>query len=183
MDWQEFVEGCYNTLKFVALHVATEESFNKEQDLTRYIVLALRRTYAEYFGLSPKDKLLHNRIIFRQGDSDADKIAWKKAKDSKWIMYHGVRFVPDILIFHDDNVLPFEIKLIKRPGSAQAIATSIGQAIIYSSTYPDVIIFIGIKRSIKWGRYELKPTKSKTDRLIHQRLLNNNVRLIMREVD
>jgi hypothetical protein len=73
--------------------------------------------------------------------------------------------------------------LIKKPGTAQAIATSIGQAIIYSSSYPNALVFIGIKRSIKWCRYKLRSAITKEDELLYQRLSENNVHLVMREVN
>jgi hypothetical protein len=183
MNWHEFVDKCYNALKSESHHISFESSFNKEQDLTSHIVLGLRHLFADCFCLSPADKGLYYHVIYRQGDSDHDRIAWNKSKASKWILYHGVRFVPDILIFHNDNVLPIEVKLIKRAGSAQSIATSIGQALIYSSIYSESFAFIGIKRSIKWGQYKLRFAISKEDELFYQRLSKNNVRLILREVN
>ena len=104
-------------------------------------------------------------------------------REKEWIIYHGVRFVPDILVFHDDNVLPIEIKLIKQTGPSQSIATSIGQAIIYSSIYSEAIVFIGIKRSIKWNRYKLTTDIKNEDRALYQQLMQNNVHLIMCEVN
>jgi hypothetical protein len=183
MDWQEFVNKCHNTLKSESRYFDFEASFDKEHDLTEYLVLGLRRLFADCFGLSPADKELHYRVVYRNGDNPLDKTAWNESKVSKWILYHGVRFVPDILVFSDENVLPIEVKLIKKPGTAQAIATSIGQAIIYSSTFPQALVFIGIKRSIKWGRYKLRSAISKKDELLYQRLSENNVRLLMREVN
>jgi hypothetical protein len=183
MIWQEFLDKCYKTLKSESRYFEFEVSFDKEHDLTEYLVLGLRRLFADSFGLSPVDKELHYRVVYRNGDSHLDKLAWNESKISKWILYHGVRFVPDILVFKNENVLPVEVKLIKKPGTAQAIATSIGQAIIYSSTYPQAFVFIGIKRSIKWRRYKLRSAITKQDELLYKRLSENNVRLVMREVN
>jgi hypothetical protein len=152
MDWQEFVNKCHNTLKSESRYFDFEASFDKEHDLTEYLVLGLRRLFADCFGLSPADKELHYRVVYRNGDNPLDKTAWNESKVSKWILYHGVRFV-------------------------------IGQAIIYSSTFPQALVFIGIKRSIKWGRYKLRSAISKKDELLYQRLSENNVRLLMREVN
>jgi hypothetical protein len=53
MDWQEFVNKCHNTLKSESSYFDFEASFDKEHDLTEYLVLGLRRLFADCFGLSP----------------------------------------------------------------------------------------------------------------------------------
>lgn len=181
MLWQDFIDKFSHSLQ--TEQIFTGETFELEHELTRHLVLYLRKLYSEYFNISPDDEILYYSVIYRKGDTEHDKRAWKKAKASKWIMCHGVRFVPDILIFYDDNVLPIEVKLIKESGSAQAVATAIGQAVIYNSVYPEALVFIGIKKSIEWGRYKLRSNIDKEDELFHEKLSEKNVRLIMREVD
>jgi len=186
MKWDDFVNKACFELSDGNEYFNFDGQFEKEQDLTQTIVFGLRKLFAISYGIKNDSKDLYHHIVYRQGDSDEDNIAWKKIKNDKWIFFHGARFVPDILMFREtDNskyILPVEVKLITKPGSAQGIATSIGQTYIYNSRYPESISFVGIKRSIKWGKYKLVSTIKPSDKILHDTLLNNKIRLIMRDV-
>jgi hypothetical protein len=162
------------------------QSFEKEQELTREIVRGLRKFFAESYDLSIKPEELPYRVLCRQGDTQEEKLAWKQSKRKKWISFHGVRFVPDILIRPDDpnNILPIEVKLIKHAGSGQGVATAIGQALIYAAKYPETqtLVFIGIKRSIEWGAYQLTSKRKPNDKKFYKALENIGIRMILREV-
>ena len=187
MKWIGFVNRVYAELKNESRFFDFNQAFEKEQQLTRVMALGLRKLFAESYNLPVNSEALPYHVLYRQGDTQTDKLAWTQSKLDKWISFHGVRFVPDILIRRrlddPDDIYPIEIKLIKKPGAGQSVATSIGQALIYSSRYPEALVFIGIKRSIKCGRYKLRSVISGEDELLYQRLSENNVRLIMKEVN
>jgi hypothetical protein len=94
--------------------------------------------------------------------------------------------VPDILIRRTlespTNILPIEIKYIKKTASTQAIATAIGQSLIYSVLYPQSIVFVGVKPSIEWGSYKLNLSIRAREETLHKKLKQNGIRLILREV-
>ncbi|MBW3587891.1 MAG: hypothetical protein KY429_00535 [Actinobacteria bacterium] len=85
----------------------------------------------------------------------------------------GTSFWPDLVI--TDNGSPLcavEIKLIQ-PGSARGIASSIGQAVIYSCAYPYVYILLA-----HFGVYDER--SSDHDQALLERLTPMNVDVIIR---
>jgi hypothetical protein len=187
MEWNDFINKISFELSKGNDYFNFSEPSDDEHDLVKKMVLGLRRLIAESYGISHDSKKLHYHVVYRQGDNEEDKLAWNKIKDNKWIFFHDVRFVPDIMIFSHlekpQSILPIEVKLIKNAGTAQAIATSIGQSLIYSSVYPESISFVGIKHSISWGRkYKLIPESVANDKMLHEKLLKNGIHLILRNV-
>jgi hypothetical protein len=184
MKWGSFVNRVYSELEAGSSLFNFAQPFENEQKLTRELVYGLRKLFAESFSV--KSKLLPYHVIGRQGGTQEEKLAWKQSKPEKWILFHGVRFVPDILVrLNDPNtILPIEVKLIKRAGSAQGIATAIGQSLIYAAKYPQTepIIFIGINRSIEWGKYQLTSLRQPDDEKFYKALKNISVRMILRVV-
>ena len=83
MDGHEFVYKSYNALKSESHYIDFKASFQKEQELTKHIVLGLRRLFADCFDLGYYDKELNYHIIYRQGDNDYNKIAWRQSKATK----------------------------------------------------------------------------------------------------
>jgi hypothetical protein len=187
MKWDNFANHVSTELETGSSLFNFAKPFKNEQELTREIVRGLRDSFAQSFSV--KDKLLlPYHVICRQGDTQEEKLVWKESKPEKWIPFHGVRFVPDILIRprQDDqnNIIPIEVKLIKHAGSGQGIATAIGQALIYAAKHSktQAIVFIGIERSIEWGAYELTQTPQSDDEKVYNALENIGIRMILRKV-
>ena len=159
--WSDFVLQVQDELSTGRRgYLNLDEAFAKERDLTKAIVSGLRRLFKESYpgSDSPKTKI-HHHVTARQGDDPEDHRAWKAAMCDKWILVHGVRFVPDILIRPTLNpvteVLPIEIKLVQKPSASQAVATAIGQCFAYSTRYPRSIVFVGVQRGQKKGKFGL----------------------------
>lgn len=186
MEWSDFANHVYHELGKGNALFNFHQPFQKEQELTRQLGIGLRKLFAESYGLPVTYDALSYHVIFRDGDTQKDKDAWKKSKSDKWIPFHGVRFVPDFLIrrnINDPNdILPIEVKLIKNAGSGQGIATAIGQSLIYCSRYPQSIIFIGITKPSRKRKYSLSLQRDHSENIIYERLHENGVRMILREV-
>jgi len=186
MDWDRFKENVYIELSKGKPFFDFRGPFRDEHQLTAEIVLGLRKLFSSSYRKKRNSIDLHYHVVYRKGDSIHDKRAWKQAKSEKWIFFHGVRFVPDILVFENLNasrkVLPIEVKLIKRPGASQSIATAIGQSLIYNLTYPESLSFVGVKNSIKWGKYQLLTSANAEDNRLHTRLSRNKIRLVLKNV-
>ncbi len=184
MEWVDFVNQVYFELKQGKTLFSFGRPLEKEQDLTKEIVKGLRKFVID--NQSVQFKELPYYVLSRQGETPEERLAWNQCQSEKWILFHGVRFVPDILIRRtlDDteNILPIEVKLIKDAGSGQGIATAIGQSLIYGVRYPQTIMFVGIKRSIKWGKYQLSPLSRPVDIEVYRRLGSIGIRLVLREV-
>ena len=160
--------------------------FKDEQALTRTIAIGLCKLYALSFSLPVDSDDLYHKVTYRKGDSQNDKRAYKSAKGDRWVFFHDVFFAPDILIRRDpggtSDTLPIEVKLINRKSPSQSIATSIGQALIYSTKHPQTIVFIGVLRSEQLGRYRFRISPNSRERAFYDFLNARGVRIIIREV-
>ena len=187
IPWATFVEHVESELATgERRYIQLDESFESEQALTTSIALGLRQLYlSTYQVASPAGIYAH--VVYRKGSDPEDRAAWTSARDHKWTVLHGARFVPDILVRDlgsKDNVLPIEVKLIKSLACSQDIATAIGQGLAYAVRYGRAIILVGVTRGLTKGRYgldNLSPIGT-LDEALHRRLENNGIRLIFREV-
>jgi len=186
MRWIDFVNRVYSELKDGNRLFDFGETFEREQQLTHTIALGLRKFFAESYGLPADPERLSYHVLYRQGDTDSDKEAWKQSQMDKWIFFQGVRFVPDILIrrkFDEPNyILPIEVKLIKDTGTGQGIATAIGQSLIYGSRYPQSLIFIGINRTSERSKYQLTKHRQPSEEILYKKLRGLGIRMILREL-
>ncbi len=128
-------------------------------------------------------------MIARQGDEPEDHAAWKAAVLDKWILLHGVRFVPDVLIRPTLNpvteVLPIEVKFVQKTSSAsQCIAMAIGQGLAYTVRYPHSIVFVGVQRGLTKGKFGLANLSAGAgdEAKLRRSLEEKGVHLILREV-
>ena len=160
-QWPDFVRQVESELETGKRgHLSLDEPFDRESDLTRAIVHGLRRLFAEFYGNGSTNAAIHHHVIARQGQESEDHLAWKAAVRDKWILLHGVRFVPDVLIRPTlspvTEVLPIEVKFIQKASSAsQCVATAIGQGLAYTVRYPRSIVFVGVQRGLTKGRFAL----------------------------
>lgn len=186
MKWADFVSKVQNELKTGNRFFNFNIPFEEEHMLTREIALGLRKLFADSYNVKANSTKLYHHVVYRQGDVDQDRQAWKSVRSDKWILVHGVRYVPDILVRRtldtSTNILPIEIKYVKKTASTQAIATAIGQSLVYSVIYPKSIVFVGVKQSIKWGRYKLNLSAQANEETLHRKLEQNGISLILREV-
>jgi hypothetical protein len=186
MTWTDFVKKVQNELrtgeKFFDLNVP----FEQEHLLTRTIVVGLRTLFADSYDVRGNPAKLHYHVVYRNGDVEEDRQAWNSVRSEKWIQMHGVRYVPDILVRRrldtSTDILPIEVKYIKKTASTQALATALGQSLVYSVRYPQSIAFVGVKRSIEWGRYRLNLSTQANEAALHKKLEQNGICLILREV-
>ena len=186
MRWIDFVNRVYSELEDGSRLFDFVQTFEREQQLTRMIALGLRTFFAESYDLPANSEALVYHVLYRQGDTDADKVAWNQSQVDKWISFQGVRFVPDILIrrkMNDPNlILPIEVKLIKDTGAGQGIATAIGQSFIYGLRYPQSIIFVGMNRSSERGRYHLNMLRQPPEEALYRKLQSIGIRMILRKL-
>ncbi len=186
MKWVDFVSKVQNELSTGKRFFEFDVPFEEEHLLTRAIALGLRRLFADSYSILANSAELHHHVVYRKGDAEEDKKAWNSVRPQKWIQVHGVRFVPDILIRRtvdiSTDILPIEVKFVKKTASTQAIATAIGQSLIYSVRYPQSIVFVGLKRSIKWGRHKLNLSSQTNEEMLHRKLDQNGISFILREV-
>ena len=95
-------------------------------------------------------------------------------------------FAPDILIRREPggtgDILPIEVKLITEKSPSQSIATAIGQSLIYATAHSPSIVFVGVLRSAKWGRYIFRPSPNSKEQAFYKFLKASGVRAIVHEV-
>jgi hypothetical protein len=186
MKWVDFVNCVYSELKDGSRLFDFVQSFGREQQLTRQVALGLRKFFAESYDLPVNSESLSYHVLYRQGDTHTDKLAWTQSQKDKWISFHGVRFVPDILIRRrlDDpyDILPIEVKLIKDTGSGQGIATAIGQSLIYGARYLQSIVFVGIIQSSGRGKYHIDIRRQRSEEILYKKLQDIGIRMILREL-
>lgn len=186
MKWIDFVNRVYSELQNGSRLFDFTQTFEREQQLTREMALGLRKFFVESYDLQITSEALPYHVLYRQGDTPIDKLAWSQSQTDKWISFHGVRFVPDILIrrsLDDPNdILPIEVKLIKNNGSGQGIATAIGQSLIYSIKYPQSIVFIGIIPSTERSKYQLNIQRQNSEEIFYKKLQGIGTRMILREL-
>ena len=187
MEWSIFIEKIYDELQSGEVFNDFRHPIKSEQDLTEITALRLRNIFAESYGLSLNSDILIKHVTFRKGPTEKDKKAYRNAKKDRWVFFHDVFYAPDILVQDPNsksNILPIEVKLIKgeKQSPSQSIATAIGQALIYTTKYPHSIVFLGVLRSAKWGRYKFRTSPNKTETSFYSKLRNLNVKVLVREV-
>ena len=167
---------------------ALDRAFDNESALTMTIAKGLRGLFKKSYPVSSSSSI-HQHVVYRDGDEKEDKLAWNASIPDKWIGVHGLRFVPDVLIRRTLNqpkdVLPIEIKLVKKLACSQAIATAIGQCVAYVGKYPRSILFVGVQRGlVKKGKFGLTDLlgKSGDEANLRCRLEKIGICLIFREV-
>ena len=190
IQWTDFVQQVEDELSTGNRgHLILDEFFAKERDLTKAIVHGLRRLFKEAYPDSHSLKTsIYHHVVARQGDDPEDRRAWTDALPDKWIRVYGVTFVPDILIRPTLNpvteVLPIEIKFVRKPAASQAVATAIGQAFAYRTRYPRSIVFVGVQRGLMKGTSGITnlSAQSGDEATLRRTLEENGIRLIFREV-
>ena len=65
---------------------------------------------------------------------------------------------------------------------SQSIATAIGQAIMYAGKYGQSIVFLGVRRSVKWGKYQFRIEPHEQEAKVYDGLGAMGVRVVIREV-
>jgi hypothetical protein len=103
MEWLTFINRVRDELVSGKLFNDFRVPIAKEQDLTEVAGIGLRKLYADTFNLSPNSDELLDHVSFRQGPTDKDKLAYKKAKKDRWVFFHDVFYAPDIIIKDLDN--------------------------------------------------------------------------------
>jgi hypothetical protein len=185
LEWSTFVTQVRDELATGTRYLNFDKPSESEQELTRTIGKALRSLFLASYIPSAS---VHHHVVFRQGVDIEDQEAWTAAKPDKWIMLHGLRFVPDVLIrrtlLPTMDVLPVEIKLVTNLACSQAIATAIGQCFAYSIKHPHSILFVGIQRGLLRGRYGLVNVLGQAgdEAVLLRRLADNGINLVFREV-
>jgi len=187
MKWPRFIDTLYTDLENGRAFNDFRQSINSEQDLTEIIALKIRKLYAQHYGVPDNSKILFEHVTFRNRPTEHDRKAYRKAKENRWVFFHDVFYAPDILIQgldSDSNILPVEVKLIKggKQSPSQSIATAIGQGLIYTTKYPQSIVFSGVLRSSQWGRYKFRTEANEIENNFYNQLKNMNVKVILREV-
>ena len=97
MQWDNFVNKVQNELSAGNNFFDFDVPFEEEHQLTRATALGLRKLFAYSYNIANSTEL-HYHVVYRKGDTDQDRQAWNSVRSNKWILIHGVRFVPDILI-------------------------------------------------------------------------------------
>jgi len=157
MDWEEFFEKVYNELANGQEISNFLKSFPTEKDLTHEIGIGIRKLFSKNFSVPINSATISEHVTFREGSTVADKRAWTYAKKDKWIYFHKLFFVPDILVRkvtgRPDNIFSIEVKLLRENMNPQkTIAEALGQTLMYSCLHNPVIAFIGVTDSVKWGK-------------------------------
>jgi hypothetical protein len=186
MKWVDFVGSVYNELIRGNLFSDFRRHIEDEQTLTRTIAIGLRNLYASSFNLPVDSDDLYQRVTYRKGDTEKDKKAYSRAKDDRWIFFHDVFFAPDILIRRESGgityILPIEVKLITVKSLSQSVASAIGQSLIYAIKHHPSIVFLGVLRSAKWGKYRFRISLNSKEKAFYDFLNMSGVRAIIREV-
>ena len=185
MKWSVFLHRIHNEFLNGEAFNDFRHSIVTEQDLTTFSALRIREIMAKSYGLKKNSKTLIENVTFRSGQTAEDKKAYSKAKQDRWVFIHDVFAAPDIMIqdpLSPKNFLPIEIKLLKGKGSCQAMATAIGQSLIYNTKYPYTLVFLGVLRSAKWGKYKFRCEANEDEIHFYNTLKTMNVDVITRMV-
>ena len=183
--WINFVNEVSKALRCQGTHFPLNGTYSNENELTCAIGEGLRRLFSEHLPID-SDKQVEHHVTFRDGATTTDRKAWKEARPEKWVYVHGVKFVPDVLVRRTLNpvtdVLPIEVKYVTSPNASQALATGIGQCFAYRTRYPQAILFIGVQRSVMQAGNGLHQPRDDSERYLQEKLTQNDISLIMREV-
>jgi len=186
MKWNQFIELICSELQHGDKLADFGVAFEDEHSLTRAISLGIRDLFTDTFRNQFDPSMISHHVVYRQGDTPQDKEAWNRSQSDKWIRFHGVRFVPDILIRRQlnnvEDILPVEVKFIKKSGAAQGVATAIGQAMIYGMRYPRTIVFIGIDGGVRSAKYNLEETAGVEEKQFNERLEQRGIHFILRKI-
>jgi hypothetical protein len=186
MKWAVFVNSVCNELIKGNIFSDFRCHFEDEQALTHTIAIGLRKLFASSFSLPVDSDDLYHNVTYRKGNTEKDKRAYSLAKDDRWVFFHDVFFAPDILIRRESGgksyILPIEVKLITEKSPSQSIATAIGQSLIYTAKYPQSIVFLGVLRSTKGGKYRFRISRNSGEQGFYDVLKARGVRAVIREV-
>ena len=188
MNWKDFVELVCNELQTGKKISNFKKKFNAEIELTHEIGFGIRKLFSSNFDVPYDSSLISEYVVFREGATSADKKAWTNSKKDKWIYFHELFFVPDILIRkapgNPKNIFSVEVKLVKGTVSPQrCITEALGQSLIYLEKHYPVIAFIGVTNSVKWGKLETPQiTPSVEDQSIYEEISKAGIKLILRQV-
>lgn len=186
LAWTEFVRRVQDELSADNSCIDFHASFESEHALNEHIVMGLRDLFRAHY---PLERTIHDHVLYRNGREAEDRRAWHDALPRKYVVLHGLRFVPDVLIQRSftegcRDVLPVDIKLLTKPSCSQPLATAIGQSLIYSLHHSRAILFVAVNRGVMGRRRGISDDlgRSGVFGLLKQRLQSTEVCLILREV-